>query len=155
MVEFRFDRNYENSEQVRHLMPAYLRRYESLRADGEYPYNDSFKGHLGLTADSDEDTAIYLCQTLRRLDEDRALIVAALAEGFQPIEYDAVAGPIRGSVIEHSFYVGGTGFRRWDDVRRVRSGRNGLAVLAKGARTRGHILSGHGVLVKAAVAARS
>ncbi|MHB1782740.1 MAG: hypothetical protein ACYCTE_08620 [Acidimicrobiales bacterium] len=137
-------------------MPAHLQRYEELRTAGEYPYNDSFKGHLGLSAGSDESTAIYLCQTLRRLDEDRAQIAAALADGFQPIEHDAVTDPIRGSVIEHGFYVGGTGFRCWDDVRLVRTGRNGLAILAKGARTRGHILSVSGVLVKpVAVAARS
>jgi hypothetical protein len=154
VTEFRFDKNYGNTEQVRHLMAAYLHRYEELRAAGKYPYNDSFKGHLGLTAESDEDTAIYLCQRLRQLDAVRVQFDAALAEGFQPIEYDAVAGPIRGSVIEHSFYVGGTGFRRFDDVRLVRSGRNGLAVLAKGARTRGHILTGHGVLVKVTSTAR-
>ncbi|MHB1599183.1 MAG: DUF5615 family PIN-like protein [Acidimicrobiales bacterium] len=41
------------------------------------------------------------------------------------------------------------------DRARALTGRNELGVLAKGARTRGHILSGHGVLVKPAAAARS
>jgi len=116
VAPFKSNENCRDLEQVRHLMPAYQRRYNELLAAKQRPYNDSFKGHLGTDFASpvDEDWAIYLCQTLRDVEEDTERVTAALAEGFEPVE--KVDRPIRGSVIHYGFYMGGNGFRRWDDV---------------------------------------
>jgi len=148
MAPFKFDKDFHNHEQVRHLMPAYQRRYDELLAAKQYPYNDSFKGYLGadFASPPDEDAAIYLCQRLRRLDDLAVRVTAARAEGFEPVK--KVDGPIRGSVIHYGFYMGGRGFRRWDDVRLV-AGRGFLAVQRPRQRTRGVLLVGGHVLVKA------
>lgn len=69
---FEFDRDYANLAQVFHLCPAYKARLEELEAAGADSYNDSFRGHLGVVATpKDEDTAIYLCQTLATLQADQ------------------------------------------------------------------------------------
>ena len=57
-----FSKDYKDLEQVGEFYPAYLAVYESLRAAGEYPYNDSFKGRIPGIEGPQEDTAIYLLQ---------------------------------------------------------------------------------------------
>lgn len=144
---FRFNTNYADTEQVRQFMPAYLRRYTELQDADEYPYNNSFRGHLGVTGD--EDTAIYLCQRLRELDEISAKVSAALADGYIPVE--KVDTPIRCSaVIHYGFYMGGTEWWEFTDVRLVPGPENRPAVLPKRARTRRVILVGGKVLAKVA-----
>ncbi len=146
-IEFRFNTDYKDTEQVRQFMPAYLRRYAELCEAGKYPYNDSFRGHLGVTGD--EDTAIYLCQRLRDLDEISVKVAAALADGYVPV--GQVDTPIRcSSVIHYGFYLGGTGFKEFTDVRLVPGLTDLPAVLPKRARTRSVILLGGKVLAKVA-----
>lgn len=86
MTTFTFDRNYKNKEQVRWLMPAYLTRYEELKAAGKYPYNDEFRGYLGIESGKEEETAIYLCQCLRRDDEIAVKVRLALENGYVAID---------------------------------------------------------------------
>lgn len=80
-----FNKNYRDTGQVRQFMPAYMERYAELAAAGKYPYNDSFRGHIGAEG-PDEDTAIYLCQTLRSLDELSEQVATALADGFRLVD---------------------------------------------------------------------
>ena len=146
-AEFRFNGNYHDTEQVRQFMPAYLRRYAELEAAGQYPYNDSFRGYLGVTGD--EDTAIYLCQRLRDLNEIAVNVAAALADGYVPVEN--VDAPIRcSSVVHYGFYSGGTGFREWKDARLVPGLRGDPVVLPKRAQVHGKVLSGGKILAKVA-----
>ena len=148
MSDFRFDKNYKNLEQARPFMGAYMARYEELRSAGQYPYNDSFKGHLGITS-GDEDTAIYLCQVLRAKDELAAIVAAKLADGYVPM--DAVTEPVKcAAVFYYGWDMNGTSHKEWADVRLVPGLTDRPAVLPKRARTRGyHLLGGH-VLAKVA-----
>ena len=145
-TRFVWNRDYHDTEQVRPFMAAYLARRAEIVGSGEYPYNDSFRGHLGILGE-EEDRAIYLCQRLYALDELRAQVDAAIVEGFAPALREDL--PLRGSVIQYGWYVGGTGFKRWDDVRVVPAYGTEMAVLPPRARTRGHILQGT-VLIKPA-----
>jgi hypothetical protein len=143
-VRFLFDRDYKNLEQVRPFMPAFLARYEELRLAGRYPYNDDFRGHPGISGD--EDTAIYLCQGLRRVDEVAAKLQAALDDGYMVVE--AVDEPVKcASVIYYGWERGGAGWKEWRDVRLV-PGLTGIAVLPRRARTLGYNLLGGHLLVK-------
>lgn len=149
MAEFRFDRDYHNLEQVRAFMPAYRARYHELLAGGRYPYNDDFRGYLGIEADQrNEDSAIYLCQVWRRRDELAEKVERALADGFVPVE--AVTEPLKcAAVIYYGFEMHDSGYKEWHDVK-LAPGLTGLAVMRPRARTRGvNLLGGH-VLVKVA-----
>jgi hypothetical protein len=115
---------------------------------GNYPYNDSFKGHIPGIEGPCEDNAIYLLQTLRELDELAIQVDDALRDGCKPItEIDHTIKCE--TVIFYGFYMGGTGWKEWHNVRLV-PGLTGLAVLPKGARTRGFNLFGGKVLAKVA-----
>lgn len=156
MTTFTFDRNYHNKEQVRWLMPAYLARYEELKAAGKYPYNDDFRGYLGIEAPGhvhaargacgcSEDTAIYLCQCLRRDDELAEKVRLALDDGYVAIDSVTLSPMPCSSIVEYSE----SGWHEWRDARLIEPASGGLAVLPKGHRTRGHFVTGK-VLVKVA-----
>lgn len=139
-----FNRDYKDTEQVRTFLADFLTAYHDITRRGEYPYNTSFKGRIpGLAnaTNKNEDAAIYLLHTLKRLDEIKARVGAALGEGFQPL--DSVTEPRRyARVVEYGFYMEGTGWREWTAARVVPYGRHGRMILAKGKRTNGHIPTG-------------
>lgn len=147
---FRFNRNYHDHDQIAEFMPAYTARYDELAATGKYPYNDSFKGHIPGIEGPDEDTAIYLCQSKRHLNEHAAKIEAALADGYRHLDRaEVTATPVRyRSVVHHSFQNGETGWEEWADARLLtfNQGRS-IGVLPKGKQTRGHLLTSQ-IMVK-------
>lgn len=145
---FVFDRDYNNHEQVRPYMDDFNRVYDEIVASGRYTYNDSFKGRIPSLAGTDsknEDTAIYMCQTLRTLDDEAVKRQEFLASGGRKVTADDLTPGevLRGTVVKSGFYMGGTGWQVHDDVRvRVRSypnGRRELEYVEKGKR------NGHGL----------
>lgn len=151
---FVFDRNHHNLDQVTHLWDAYNARYQELKAAGRYPYNADFKGKIdGLIADDkDENSAIYLLQTLRSVREYEARVQAlrdqgyiepeAKAKGTTQVKYASIA-------IIGLEYMG----HQHGSIRIVESGRlvtrdgEPTAVMPKGARSRGYSVTSY-VLVK-------
>lgn len=119
-VPFVWDRDHNNYEQVRPYLPAYLAICNEIAAAGGFPYNDSFRGRIPGVADSeDEDTAIYMLSNLKGLDELNEQIAHFINDGGHhindaPLDDDTV---YRGTVVTHSFYVGGTGWKQYDNAR--------------------------------------
>jgi hypothetical protein len=146
-MTFVFDKNYRNDEQVRPYMEAFLAVYPEVEAAGNgTAYNDSFRGLIPAIAGDDEDTAIYLLQTLRRLDQLAVQIEEFLADGGEEVTtLDKVR---RGTVVHVGFYMGGTGWTQWDEARLLPRDGKPYAVIPKGKRTHGHTLT-HRVLFKA------
>lgn len=155
---FIFDKDYRNLNQVAHLWDTYESRHQELVAAGRYPYNADFKGKIaGLVADDkNEDTAIYLLQTMRHIREFdaevQALKDAGYAEpdvkprGVTETKYTSVA------FIRRNYYGGRSGTVTILSSARVIA-REGVvdSVLPKGARTRGYVVGGfvrNDVLVK-------
>lgn len=138
---FRFDRDYDNHEQVRSYFDDYMSVYRELESAGQYPYNDRFRGRIPGIEGPDEDSAIYMLQNLRSRDALKVQIDDLLEAGGREVSIDDVDKPIRGTVVQAGFYMGGTGYRSWESARLMRAG-NGhqLAVLPKGKRTHGSIL---------------
>lgn len=147
---FTFDRNYDNTEQVRPYYADYAAVRAEMDAAGRYPYNDDFKGRIASLAgtdDREEDSAIYLLQRMHELDALTVKIADFLASGGVRAD-DLQEGEIRrGTVVHYGFYMGGTGWQQWEGARLLRTSR-GLAVLPKGKRTYGHSLTEGRVLVK-------
>lgn len=154
-MSFAFNRDYHDTEQVAAFLPAFLEVYEELRAAGKYPYNDSFKGRIPGIEGPDEDTAIYLLQTLKHLQDQDAKIAEYLADGFEHIESVDEVTRFSG-IVNYGFCVGGTGWREWERARlvptrspRQRAITGGIGgVMPKGARTRTIVLLGGKFLVK-------
>jgi len=142
---WRFNKNYSDMDQIAAFMPAYTARYEELRRAGKYPYNDSFRGYIGADG-PDEDTAIYLCQNQRSLNEMHERVAQAIADGYVAVKH--VDRPVKCDIATYGFYMGGTGWNEHHDVRLVYLDSSGLAALPKGARTRGYDLAGHRVLAR-------
>ncbi|WP_039993520.1 hypothetical protein [Gordonia otitidis] len=119
-IPFVWDRDHNNFEQVRPYLPAYLAIREEITAAGDYPYNDSFRGRIpGVAGSEHEDTAIYMLNNLTSLDELNAQIAHFINEGGHHINDAPLADDTvyRGTVVTHSFYVGGTGWRQYDNAR--------------------------------------
>lgn len=140
---FAFDRNYGNHEQVRPYMDDFNRVYEEIESTGAYTYNDSFKGRIPSLAGIDsktEDTAIYMLQNLRRLDEDAAKRHEFLESGGRKVSVNDLADGqvLRGTVVKSGFYMGGTGWAVHENIRlRAHthpSGRRELVYVEKGKR---------------------
>ena len=111
---FVFDRDYKNTEQVRPYLADFLAVKRELTAAGKYPYNDSFKGKIpGLagSTDKNEDTGIYLLQTLADLDDIRARAQAAIEAGAYRLAERLPAPAERGTLIRSGWYMGGTGWK--------------------------------------------
>lgn len=138
MSAFRFNKDYHDTEQVRQFMPAFLRRHAEIVASGKYTYNDSFKGHMGID-DGDEDTAIYLCQTLKQLDEIDANVKDCLAQGYRTVSACDFTETIKcKSIIRYGWYMGGTGWQEWQNARLVPVPNSRmLLILPRGKRTNG------------------
>ncbi len=119
LPQFVWDGDYNNREQVRPYMEKFLAEYDRIVAAGKYPYNDSFKGLIPEIAGDREDTAIYMLQNLRDIDEDDRKLEAFLAEGAVPLDQVQVEGmkSVRGDLAAKGWYVGGTGWKVIRDVR--------------------------------------
>lgn len=144
-MTFVFNRDYHDLAQVEPFIEAYEARLAELTAEGRYPYNDDFKGHLGPDVEGRaEDIAIYLLQSRRHGLEYLADLVRLREEGFVDLDEEIGETPVPfAGVVEHGFYSGPcpTGVHRWDNARLVRW-HSSLAVLPKGRRSRGNLLSG-------------
>lgn len=143
---FVWDNDYHNTEQVRPYLDDFLVVHAELEADGRYPYNDSFRGRIPGIAGPDEDTAIYLLQTLKRLDELHNKVEAFLADGGERV--DSLDQTRRGTVVHYGFYMGGTGWNEWHQARLLPRDGKPFAVLPKGRRTNGHYVAGGHVLIR-------
>lgn len=139
-MKFTFDNDYKNTEQVRPYMADFLEVYAEFEAAGKFPYNDSFKGRIPGVEGPDEDTAIYLLQTLRDLDLLEAKVAAFLAEGGEHVE--TLTETRRGTVVCYGFYMGGTGWREYPEARLVARNGKPYAILPKGKRTNGYQVEG-------------
>ncbi|GAB2699220.1 hypothetical protein BKA24_001770 [Microbacterium marinum] len=145
-------------EEQRDLVRPFYGEYKARRAEldraGRYAYNADFKGHLPSlnpattgTTDKDEDTAIYLLQTLHTWTLEQEKLAAFIARGARPLaaeDVDPAAPAPRGTVAVIGRYSGGaTGYHVYEDVRIVRTGFRGhrLAGIPKGRRTNGYDLS--------------
>ena len=134
---FVFDKDYRNNEQVRPFFAEYSAVRAELDAAGEYPYNDSFRGRIPSLAAADgknEDTAIYLLQTMHGLDAVAVRKADFLAGGGVDAYSIEPGKPVRGTVVVYGFYVGGTGWKEYEDARLVRDVRNRLLIIPKGKR---------------------
>lgn len=120
---FVFDKNYDNYEQVRPYMDEFNRVHDELLDPKRgFVYNDDFVGKLPSlagTAEKDEKTAIYMLQSLRRINDENEKLAAFLASGGVPMEDVSVTGstPVRGDIAAKGWYVGGTGWKVIEDVR--------------------------------------
>ena len=143
MHKFEFDHDYDNLAQIMPLYPAFTARYRELATAGQYPYNDSFRGHLGIESGKDEDSAIYLCQTLTHVHEDALKVNAFIDDGGR---FLAAGERPKGRVDVAMFgwYMGGSGFRVHEDVTPIyRAGADlPYMVLPKGRRTNGYAIEG-------------
>lgn len=153
-MTWRFNRNYDDKEQVAEFLPRFLEVKAAIIEAGGYPYNDSFKGRIPGIEGPDEDSAIYLLQQSAHLQDLDSKVTAYLNAGFEKIEtVDAITKFAR--VVHYGFYTGGTGWQEWQDARLVPQDRPQQAavsgkikaVLPKGRRTRGNLIWGK-VLVK-------
>lgn len=140
---FVFDKHYSNLAQIMPFYPAFTARYAELDAAGQYPYNDSFKGHLGIEDDKAEDTAIYLCQCLTHFHEDALKVHAFIEAGGRfLVAGDRPEGRV--DVAMFGWYSNGSGFRLHQDVRLVyhTGADKPYMLLPKGKRTHGYALEG-------------
>lgn len=141
-ASFVFNGDYDDLEQARPFFAAFLEVHAALTEEGKYPYNDSFRGRIGVTGD--EDAAIYLCQHLLRADQSAGKVARYLADGWEPL--DSVTEITRfAGVVYYGFYSGGGGWSEWPDARLVPEDNprqaavtGGIrALLPKGKRTHG------------------
>lgn len=114
--QFIFNRDFDDHEQVRPYFDGYLARRAELEAAGQYPYNDSFKGHIPGLEGPNEGRGIYMLQQMYDRDEMQAKVDAFLADGGQPVdELDLPEGrELRGTLATFGFFMGGTGYSEQD-----------------------------------------
>jgi hypothetical protein len=134
---------YDDLGQVEEFYPAYLAVLEQMRAAGEFPYNDSFRGRVPGIEGPRENTAIYLLQSLRHVRDMEAKVAGYRAAGwrdFDPAEIREV--PLRfAGIVEYGQCVGGSGWQEWGSAKLAQAGRS-VMVLPGRNRTNGHIVAG-------------
>ena len=142
-MEWTFNRDYRDKGQVEAFYPEYLAIREELESAGQYPYNEAFNGRIPGIAGPDEDTAIYLLQQEHSLRELDATLAARRADGWRDLPHEEITDTPQkfAGVALYGFYVGGTGWRQWDNARVRRYG-SGVMILPAGRRTNGHIAAG-------------
>jgi hypothetical protein len=114
ITPFVFDRDYENTEQVR----PYLNDFMVLKNAGTF-YNSDFKGKipgLATTDSKNEDTAIYLLQTLAELERLRERTATFIATGGYRLTNCTPKPTERGTLVYTGFYCGGTGWSESQNV---------------------------------------
>lgn len=143
---FTFNKKYSDYSQVEEFLPAFLARAAELKAAGKYPYNDSFKGHVPGIEGPDEDSAIYMLKGLEELNKQNARIAELIAAGFQYITTLDKVSKFRRVVLYPTNRMGGE-WAEFEDAR-VIPYEDGAprALLPKGKRTNGHLVSGRAVL---------
>lgn len=122
---FVFDGDYDNNEQVR----SYFAQYGAIRAEfdaaGKYPYNADFMGKIeGLIGSPDEEAGVYLLQRMHDLDDLAARLASATEAGAIPATDLPVGREVRGTLIRHGWYMGGTGYSETENVRVLRDDRD-------------------------------
>lgn len=138
--EFVFDKNYRNLAQVEPFYESYLARRAELEAAGKHPYNESFCGHIEGLSGPNEDTAIYLLQTLHERNQNERAAEAFMAGG--GVEVDtSIEQTHRGVVARRGWYVGGTGWEELGEGRLVVDEHGRTTFIAKGRRN-GVLLAG-------------
>lgn len=144
VTTWKFNKDYKDISQVDDIYPAYLRRRAELDEEGLFNHNDRFKGQLGLSDDSDEDTAIYLCQGRFSLEKHDKKVAELIESGAEYVKITDT--PVRYSKVVHvGFYMDGTGYQEFNDCKLFL--KNGsVFVLPKGNQTNGHYLPGGAVL---------
>lgn len=131
---WRFNGDYDDLEQVRPFWQTYVTVHDEVTEHGGYPYNASFKWRIPAIFGPDEDTAIYLLQSLRHLREHQAKVLRLIAEGYTPLESLDVQTRFA-SIANVS--DSGQSINVYDDARLVpRDGRPSV-ILPKGKRTHG------------------
>jgi len=146
-TEWRFNRQYGDLAQVEQFLPAFLVVLAEIETAGQYRYNASFKGRIPGIEGACEDTAIYLLQGLeaqRRQDERVAQLVAA---GYEHLTQLSETRKYSHVVLYPRSRMGGA-WAEYRDARLVTNGSRPYAVLPKGRRTNGHLVSGRAVLVR-------
>jgi len=83
---FKFNKDYEDLEQVKTYYSKFKKIYDNLKAKGEYPYNNYFEGKIKGIEGNDEKTAIYLLQQLRREINRQKKIQELKDKGFKEIK---------------------------------------------------------------------
>jgi hypothetical protein len=163
-MTFVFNGNYNDLGQVAEWIGEFARIREEIieRTGRGFVYNDEIIGRIpGIgnkekrpNTGSHEDTAIYLLQTLYRFWEQEARIIDLLAEGYEPIERLAGVERFSRVVLYPARNMGGS-WAEYESARLVPetnaqqadvTGRIS-AVLPKGKRTHGHLVSGRRILV--------
>ncbi len=87
---FKFNKNYNDLDQVKDFYPDFLTIYNGLKEKGEYPYNARFEGKIRGIEGDDEKTAIYLLQHLRDKKEKEELDKKMLLDGWVKLTEDIV-----------------------------------------------------------------
>lgn len=141
---FRWNGDYDDFAQVEPFYPAFVRRLRELEAGGQYRFNDSFKGHVGVDG-PDEDTAIYLLQGLERQRQLDVRIAQRLADGHEWIDALDTTVKCHHVALVPTGHMGGE-WATYNDARIVPDDGKPYAVLPKGKRTNGHAILGRRVL---------
>jgi len=146
MTEWRFNKEYDDMEQVAQFLPAFLDVLTEIESAGQYRYNDSFKGRIPGIAGACEDTAIYLLQGLERARKESARIEELLAAGYVYVT-ELPATRKYGHVVLTPTRHMGEEWAEFHDARVVPNGGRPYAILGKGRSVNGHLISGRNVLV--------
>ena len=131
---FVWDNDYDNNEQVRPYYAGYKAVYDEMAARGAYPYNDEFKGKIPGLEGPNEDTGIYLLQTMRSLDEVKSNVSDFRAAGGVDSDTLEPGQEYRGTVAAHSWYSGGTGWKTFESTRFAYTPAGGLLFKEPGQR---------------------
>lgn len=137
-------------ELVAPFFDAYMAVYDELQAAGQYPYNDSFIGRIPGIEGPDEHWAIYFLQVERSLRDMESKLAEAVADGCVPIAADDLSADEQvryERLVQYGWYMNGEGFFEYAPGGRLTRFHSSLAVLPRGARTRGQLCSGK-VLIK-------
>jgi hypothetical protein len=143
---WRFNRNYNDTDQVAEFLPAFLKLLVEIESAGQYRYNDSFKGRIPGIEGPNEDSAIYLLQGLES-DLQQAAKVATLIRGGY-VQVTHLETPRKfAHIVLYSTRHNGEPWGEFHDARLVpRDDGHPFAVIPKGRRTHGFSVGGRAVL---------
>jgi hypothetical protein len=152
-MTFVFNHDYNDSTQVAEWLPRFREVLAELEAAGKYRYNDAFRGRIPGIEGRDEDTAIYMLQTLEREGAQDAKVAALIRSGYEHVEHLTGVQRFAHVVLYPTRRMGGE-WVEFRDCRLVPEAKpNQIAatgpvasVLPKGRRTHGHRVDGRAVL---------
>lgn len=151
---FKFDKNYNNLNQVRPFYEEFKKIKEKLQKSGNhmYKYNSTYKGRIKGIAGEDEMTAIYLLQHLQTAENREYTIKHLIESGFKEITLKNKAETVKYKEVIQV----GTSYSD-DDVKKFEGARvhfsdtgRGLKIwiLPKGARVKGYPIHDERIFVK-------